>query len=1104
MPRFGIALHRVPSLTFLVACTILTGTVAAKPVLQKTNGVSTATITHKIKMNDPGGSTGDSPIDVNKTGPDANFTTSTNSNKAQYRFRNNKINNTITLNSGSSTSTAGIAYRQTKTSAEPMFSAGTGVDQDDPLDEILDDSGVTIDFDMVFKIRSSDFDTVLASMSLIYAGTVGENGHVGLDGSVDYYRTSDKTVLGTIISSAPLTFNYQNDTQGAFEESLFGSAILTDTIPKNEFLRIKGNIEFIASNQDERSGAGFAIDFPPVFNTQGNLRVDRLAPGIINGQFSNPLNWSEQQSPGSTSIVDLDATTMGTSLNVEVDNTTQVKRIDLGGNSTSQQFANLKILTRNTLTVDDLAVRDGGALMVEGGATLVTGRTLIDGQIDFGPQSILNVASGTMGVTGAVSSTDVMTKTGPGSLVLYGNNTTIGDLSGQINIEQGNLQLQRPTSGGTADFAMARDGVVSANFNFQQNFVNRIKSSEGTLALVRRDVTNPLDFNEHPNLFLGAIDHATVTGPIRPGVDINTRIPTYRFGGQAGGQLNVVSDLIDFTDTPTDVLISGPDNLIVLSGNNTFSGNLAVENGARIGLDCPTTVCSPLPSTATLNVDFDGLVYQTAAIDSSNAGGVVNLTGTTATTGLAQVGWAEDKTITNLNQVGNIVGTGPSRSQTRILGLGASGDAGTLTLSIDISDDATSGGAKIDGGTGNDVIGDGSKDDTIDINVGGDNGGGDIILGDNGVVNLKQSTWNGIYTTQSTIVGGHTIAGGTDASNVITGDGSGKKYNLRLVKSGESTLDLRGRNNTYTGGTLIRHGTVLADSFDNFGFADNDQGLAVEKLVEIEPHALLLFNSVTHDQVRDAIKDGRGRDGDWTGANGITSPTAISNPARGAVGSFDDGKQIHIAFAQLGDNDLDGEVLGNDYDTTAKNFTGPGGTSKRWQDGDTDYDDDVDNADLQNLLAHENLSLDEPLEDIPTNGTLVYNMSNGNVNIKTKEMITNFILHNCNNEDFSQPIDFNFGAFTPPTRSGLVTNSALEISWSDIDGFTGTAKLGKILPSKLKLDQVLAVFTEHSFVGDTGAGIHNLSVRVKIPEPSAGGLLLSLMLLGTRRRVRRS
>jgi hypothetical protein len=77
-------------------------------------------------------------------------------------------------------------------------------------------------------------------------------------------------------------------------------------------------------------------------------------------------------------------------------------------------------------------------------------------------------------------------------------------------------------------------------------------------------------------------------------------------------------------------------------------------------------------------------------------------------------------------------------------------------------------------------------------------------------------------------------------------------------------------------------------------------------------------------------------------------------------------------------------------------------------------------------------------------------------------------------------------------------STGFELSWSDFDGFLGTADLGNILPISLTLQQVRSFLNERSFVGEPGSSIHQLRV---VPEPAGLILLLPLMItLSCRRR----
>lgn len=1025
----------------LCVLALLADQVQARPYFQTKDGWSTATITHEPEA----GHGGAVVQDVNKVRSDPNIATSTSASKAQYKT------NTLFDSTASTTGFGGIGYSQSSTAASAIFSSGSGVSQDDPED-LLGASLLNIDFDLHFKIIGSDLTSSVASASLILAGTVGPlDGLVALDSEFKYYRVdhpTDPAGSGDLLATlGGLTYEEENTgptevliNGGSGFAALADAATLSDTVPKYDYLRITGFVEFAANNAAGPSENGFSPDFDVRFDTISDVDVLDFQPddGPL-GSFEDPANWGGRV-PDGNSVLRLFNEPGNAVRAAFVGRDTTVRRVEMaGGSGLFEEDVNMRIVVEPETTLEvleDVTLRRGSGITLGPAARLIVGRSLIDGTLNADGGTIV-IRDGTVGMTGELNpfqetgtdlfargAFDVLTKDGPGTLVVFSENF---GLLGNVPVVQGALQLQQPYSLPNATFDIGPEGVLSADFDFTSPnngppLLERIApSSSGVLASVSADLTGPLNLSGHGQLSIGAVREASILGPVIPGTDPATGQPTYRFGG-GGGTLNVLTSLGDVATTPTSLIITGPDTKVILGAANSFSGRLVVENGATLGLGAIGAL-----GDRTVNVDYDGLVYEDPQIDSSNVGAQINLTGTAQATGLAQIGWNGDKGITDLAQVGHIVGSGaasPAGGETRILGLGATGDSGVLTLGVDISN--------------------------------------------------ADAYTNGILRSEDAPGANGAIA-------------------LRLVLGGPSTVDLRGRNNTHTGGTHILAGTVLGDALANLG--------APGTLVAIEQGARLEMPATLEPALRGLIKSGRGN-GAWQGPSGITSPAAQGAPVRGAVGhaTSTDSGQVSVMFTILGDTDLDGTILIDDYENAAAGFTGPGGSGKGWGDGDSNYDDDVDNTDLALILGFMDLVFGETPEAEPTRPLLTYDWADGRVLIDatgaSNDLITNFLLltdDNLRPQNFMPPLGQDCG-------TSLCTAEADEISWSDFDGFRGEQDLGAIAPRGLRtLGELNGLFTQALFVGEPGTGILRFDMRI-IPEPSALGLLLGLGVMLARRR----
>ncbi len=937
---------------------------------------STATITHDL----------DEVPSMTSSVNVTTFPITTDSGSAQYPF--------ATLTDGTVTSNAagGLGYEKANGLAEAIFSDGSGVDQTDSSGAHTNESKLNLNFDILFKVRNKNSTAGVAGAELIWAGTVGTGGSVNFSGTIDYYNDPDKTdgLPGTLISSVPLSMNYSKTTAGVFSESIFGSTVI-DSVPKGNFMRIIGDITFEADNANGPTD-GF---FDPDFEVQASALSGRQSvskPSIATGTFASNKSW-KKGAPALNSIVVLHnpMTSMRT---MTVTEDIEVQRIEMSTNSLNQSPMVLEVAADRTLTVTrGIAMQPGARIVLGANATLNTGRSLLAADVQANGGTI-NVMDKTAAFTGSFSNMAGTTlhKMGPGGLVLYENNTA---LAGMLNVMDGKLQLQSSEAGGTAGFDLESVGVLGANFNFKQTLIDRITpTSAGTLALVRTEVDNGLDLSAMPDLALGATDRAILSAPITPHADSRGH-GQYRFRS-VGGRLDVTSVLQDQPGGPSDLNVhGGSGGMINFSGSSTFTGGLIFGSDPTIGIGSGTALGL---GQSPVSVGSTSVVFTDPALDATVVSRPVVLEGTGDTTN-AQVGWDGDKLLTNPSQVGTFLDLGPRT--THVLGLGAEGDSGTLTLGFDVSDD------------------------TVGLPVPG--------------------------------------------------------ALLRLALGGDSMVDIRNRINTHSGGTRVHGGTVMANSFDNFGGAPGATG----KQIDMDAGAALMLENIPVPGVRAAVI------GDT-----IRVHNSIENPTRRAVGYVDNGVFVDVRVASLGDSDLSGLVSDSDFDTTAANFNLAAGA--QWQDGDSDYNGQVDNDDVANVLAHLDKFVLDPLDTTPQ-GILVYDPSNGNVKLTTpagEGTISNFVLRNLPGGD-----DFNFTAFIPPVPSPLVTSNPLEISWSDLDGFQGTADLGNIFPPGKSVFELMAMFINgpnRLYVGEPGSGRGVLI----FPEPATGLMLVPVLAALVCRRRR--
>ncbi|TGC58893.1 AIDA autotransporter-like protein ShdA, partial [Salmonella enterica subsp. enterica serovar Wilhelmsburg] len=422
-------------------------------------------------------------------------------------------------------------------------------------------------------------------------------------------------------------------------------------------------------------------------------------------------------------------------------------------------------------------------------------------------------------------------KQGAGTLILNAENTYTGGttISGgtlvATNVEAlgsgdvtDNATLELNT-GGTFDNAISGSGQVvksgdkTLTLSGANSYSGGTLISDGTLIAGRVDVLGSGDVT----------DNATL--------EMNT----------GGTFSNTISG--------SGQVVKSGDKTLTLSGVNTYIGGTLISGGTLVASNVEALGTGDVTNNATLELntsgDFDNAISGSGKVEKSGddaltlsgsntyTGGTLISGGTLVASNVEALGTGDvtDNATLALNAGGdftnNIGGTGRVEK---------SGDK-TLTLS---GSNTYTGGTLISGGTlvANDVnalgTGDVTDNATLALNTGGDftnNIGGTGRVEKSGDDALTLSGANS-YTGGTLISGGTLVASNVDAlgtgdvtdnatlelntggtfDNVISGSG-------QVVKSGDKTLTLSGAN-SYTGGTTINDGTLVASNVEALGSGD--------------------------------------------------------------------------------------------------------------------------------------------------------------------------------------------------------------------------------------------------------------------------------------------
>ncbi|ECW4902896.1 AIDA autotransporter-like protein ShdA, partial [Salmonella enterica subsp. enterica serovar Senftenberg] len=360
-------------------------------------------------------------------------------------------------------------------------------------------------------------------------------------------------------------------------------------------------------------------------------------------------------------------------------------------------------------------------------------------------------------------------------------------------------------------------------------------------------------------LILNAENTYTGSTTISEGTLIATNVEALGTGdvtNDAVLELNTGGDFDNAISGSGQVVKSG-DEMLTLSGSNTYTGGTTISGGTLVASNVEALGSGDVTDNATLELntggDFDNNIGGTGSVVKSGdktltlsgansyTGGTTISGGTLVVSNVEALGSGDvtDNATLELNTGGdfdnNIGGTGS---------VVKSGDE-TLTLS---GANSYTGGTTISGGTlvatNVEALGTGDITDnaTLELNAGGDftnniGGTGSVVKsGDKTLTLSGTNTYRGgTLISDGTLVASNVEALGTgnvtdnatlelstggDFANNIGGTGS-------VVKSGDKTLTLSGAN-SYTGGTTISGGTLVASNVEALGSGDITDNATLE------------------------------------------------------------------------------------------------------------------------------------------------------------------------------------------------------------------------------------------------------------------------------------
>ncbi|EAS6302382.1 autotransporter-associated beta strand repeat-containing protein [Salmonella enterica] len=578
-----------------------------------------------------------------------------------------------------------------------------------------------------------------------------------------------------------------------------------------------------------------------------------------------------------------------------------------------------------TLTLSGSNTYTGGTLI--SGGTLVASNVEALGSGDVTNDAVLELNTGG-DFTNNISGSGQVVKSGDETLTLSGANSYTGGttISGGTliasNVEAlgtgdvtDNAVLELNT-GGDFDNAISGSGQVEKSgddvltLSGANSYSGGTLISDGTLvatsveALGSGDVTNNavLELNTG-----GTFDNA-ISGSgqvVKSGDETLTLSGTNTYSGGtliSGGTLvasnvealgtgdvtnNAVLELntggtFDNAISGSGQVVKSGDKTLTLSGSNTYTGGTTINDGTLVANDVNALGTGDVTDDATLELntggDFDNAISGSGQVVKSGDD-TLTLSGTNSYTGGTTISGGT-LVATNVD----VLGTGDvTNSSTLELNTGGDFDnaisgsgqvvkSGDETLTLSGSNTYT-GGTLISGGTlvASNVealgTGDVTNDAVLELNTGGtfDNaisGSGQVVKSGDETLTLSgaNSYTGGTLISSGTLVANDVNALGTgdvtddatlelntggDFDNAISGSG-------QVVKSGDDTLTLSGTN-SYTGGTTISGGTLVASNVEALGSGDIDNYASLQLNASGQ---FVTANLTTHDNATTAIGAG--------------------------------------------------------------------------------------------------------------------------------------------------------------------------------------------------------------------------------------------------------
>ncbi len=745
------------------------------------------------------------------------------------------------------------------TNADGSFAVNTVLEN---VDATLDPASAT-GWDGTSLIKQGAGTLILNAENTYTGGTT-------ISGGTLVATNVDALGSGDVTDDATLELN----TGGTFDNAISGSGQVVKS--GDETLTLSGSNSY--TDGTLISGGTLVASNVEALGS-GDVTDDAVLELNTGGDFDNAISGSGQVVKSGDETLTLSGSNTYTGGTLISGGTLVASNVEALGSGDVTNDAVLELNTGgtfdNTISGSGRVVKSGdGALTLSGansysGGTLISDGTLIAGRVDvLGSGDVTDNATLELNTGGtfdnAISGSGQVVKSGDDVLTLSGANS----YSGGTLISDGTLVASNVEALGTGDVT----DNATLEMNTGGDFINNIGG------------TGRVEKSGDDALTLSGSNTYTGGTTINDGTLIATSVDALGSGDVTNNavlELNTGGDFINNIGGTGRVEKSG-DETLTLSGSNTYTGGTLISGGTLVATNVEALGTGDVTDNAVLELntggDFINNIGGTGRVEKSGddtltlsgsnsyTGGTLISSGTLVATNVDALGTGDvtDNAVLELNTGGTF--------DNAISGSGQVVKSGDETLTLSGANSYT-GGTLISSGTlvANDVnalgTGDVTDNAVLELNTGGDfdnaiSGSGQVVKSGDETLTLSGAN---SYTGGTLISGGTLVATSVEAlgsgdvtdnavlelntggtfDNAISGSG-------QVVKSGDKTLTLSGAN-SYTGGTTISGGTLVASNVEALGSGDIDNYASLQLNASGQ---FVTANLTTHDNAITAIGAG--------------------------------------------------------------------------------------------------------------------------------------------------------------------------------------------------------------------------------------------------------